>query len=116
MSVVIFTDQEQKILELYRYPSASGLGRLTRLSVQYLVSAGIFSILAIAYSPWCALGAYLTFIAFVIIRVLGASRITGVMPGILEKYKRRIAELEGEIRASAVTPSTTCRSELSRPE
>jgi hypothetical protein len=93
----IFTPQERRILELYRNPKASGLGRATRLSIQYLVGAGLFTYLAIAYNSWFALVIYLTFVAFVAIRLIGARRTVGVMPNVLAKYEARIAELESRI-------------------
>jgi hypothetical protein len=93
---VMFTSKEMKILELYRNPKLSGLGRAQRLSAQYLLSAGIFTYLAIAYQPWYAIVVYLIFATFVVVRLIGARHLVGVMPKILTKYELRIAELEAE--------------------
>jgi hypothetical protein len=90
----VLTSEERKILELYRDPKSRGTGRATRLSVQYLLAAAIFTGLAVAYEPWFAVVAYLMFVAFVGIRLLGARRLVGVMPNVLAKYEKRIAELE----------------------
>jgi hypothetical protein len=92
----MFSPKEVKILELYRNPNSSGLGRAQRLSAQYLLAAGIFTSLAIAYQPWYAFVAYLIFVAFVVVRLIGARHLEGVMPKILTKYESRIAELEAE--------------------
>jgi predicted 3-demethylubiquinone-9 3-methyltransferase (glyoxalase superfamily) len=87
MTKEIFTPEERRILELYRHPRSSDLGRATRLSIQYLLGAGIFTYMAIAYNSWFALVTYLTFAAFVGIRLIGARRIAGVMPKVLAKYE-----------------------------
>jgi hypothetical protein len=90
----MFTLEELKIIEMYRNPKSLGIGRATRLSVQYLLAAAIFTYLAVAYQPWFAVVAYLLFVAFVGIRLLGARRLAGIMPNVLAKYERRITELE----------------------
>jgi hypothetical protein len=69
MKEMMFSPKEVKILELYRNPNSSGLGRAKRLSSQYLLAAGIFTSLAIAYQPWYAFVAYLVFVAFVVVRL-----------------------------------------------
>jgi hypothetical protein len=97
----MFTHEERRILGLYRDPKSSGIGRATRLSVQYLVTATIFTSLAVAYQPWFAVGTYLMFVAFVGIRLRGARRLVVVMPNVLAKYERRIAELEAAAKAPA---------------
>jgi hypothetical protein len=99
MTEVMFSPQEVKILELYRNPKLSGLGRAQRLSAQYLLSAGIFTYLAVAYQAWYAIVAYLIFAAFVVVRLIGARRLVNVMPKILTKYESRIAELEAEAQS-----------------
>jgi hypothetical protein len=104
----MFSPKEVKILELYRNPNSSGLGRAQRLSAQYLLAAGIFTSLAIAYQPWYAFVAYLIFVAFVVVRLIGARHLEGVMPKILTKYESRIAELEAE------AASRLCSDEASR--
>jgi hypothetical protein len=96
-----FTPEEQRILELYRHPKSSDLGRATRLSIQYLLIAGTFTCMAIAYNSWFALGTYLIFVAFVGVRLIGARRIAGVMPKVLAKNEARIAELEADAESRA---------------
>jgi hypothetical protein len=106
MTEEMFTPEERKILELYRHPTSSGLGRATRLSVQYLLGGGIFTYLAVAYRSWFAIITYLIFVAFVSVRLLAARHVVGTMPKILAKYQTRIAELEAVAEASAcATPS-----------
>lgn len=94
MTHELFTFEERKVLEIYRDPRFSDLGRAARLSGQYLFGAGIFTYLAIGYQSWFALVSYLVFAAFVGIRLLAARRLAGVMPRILAKFEARIAELE----------------------
>jgi hypothetical protein len=101
MAEQIFTPEERRILEIYRHPTSSGLGRATRLSIQYLLVAGIFTYLAIAYDSWFALATYLTFVAFIGVRLIGARRIAGAMPNVLAKYEARITELEAGMEPRA---------------
>jgi len=56
MSKEMFSPEERRILEMYRNPKSSGLGRATRLSGQYLLAWGIFTYLAVAYQSWHAVG------------------------------------------------------------
>ncbi len=100
MSEMLFTPDERRILEMYRNPKLSGLGRATRLSGQYLLAAGIFTYLAIVYESWYAIVVYLVFASFVIVRLLTARRLAGFMPNILAKYETRIAELEAHVQSS----------------
>lgn len=91
------TPEEQKVLAAYADPKKYGIGRAIRLTIQYLIGAGIFLALSILYgNPWYALGTYAAFIVYAAVRLLGAKRVAGLMPGILAKYENRIAELEGE--------------------
>ncbi len=96
MTENLFGPDERRILEIYRDPKLSGLGRAARLSGQYLLGAGIFTYLAVAYNPWNAIVVYLVFVAFVVPRLLAARRLVGLMPKILAKYEARIAELEAQ--------------------
>ena len=111
MTKEIFTPDERRVLEIYRRPESSGLGRVTRLSVQYLLGAGIFTYLAVAYQSWCALVSYLVFVVYVGIRSLGARQIVGVMPGIIAKFESRIAELEAGAGALGVSDQHSKHSE-----
>jgi hypothetical protein len=103
MTQEMFTPEERRILELYRNPTSSGVGRATRLSIQYLLGAGIFTYLAIAYDSWFAIVTYLTFVAFVGVRLIGARRIAGEMPKVLAKYEARIAELEAGMESRGLS-------------
>jgi hypothetical protein len=99
MKEEMFSPEERQILEMYRNPKSSGLGRATRLGGQYLLAAGIFTYLAIAYQSWYAIFTYLVFVAFVSVRLLAARRLVGLMPKILAKNESRIAELEAGVES-----------------
>lgn len=91
------TPAERKLLSAYTDPKY-GIGRATRLTLQYLIGAGVFLVLAVLYgNPWYALGTYAAFIVFAVVRLLGAKRVADLMPGILAKYENRIAELEAAV-------------------
>jgi hypothetical protein len=106
MTEAMFTPDELKTLGIYRNTKLWGLGRAVRLSVQYLISAGIFTCAAIAYQPWYTLIAYFIFVVFVVIRVIGARRLEGVMPTILTKYDPRISELEAQLESRLPSDQT----------
>jgi len=90
----LLTPEERSILASYRDP-AGELRRAVRLSVQYLVGAGLFVVAAIVCDePLLSLPAYLTFLAFVLLRLRGARRLAHLMPSVLAKYEARLQELE----------------------
>jgi hypothetical protein len=92
------TPDEERILALYGDPQKSGLPRAIRLSIQYAISAGIFLAMAIQYDePWYSAVTYLIFLVYMAIRIVGAQKLSGVMPSILQKYDSRIAELESRL-------------------
>jgi hypothetical protein len=68
--------------------------------------AGIFTCAAITYQPWYALIAYFIFVAFVVVRLIGARRLEGVMPTILTKYDTRISELEAQLESRPLSDQT----------
>jgi len=89
------TEQERTTLRLYRNPTASGLGRQVRLSVQYAVGAGIFLGLAIWLNePLYAIVVYGVFILWMLVRLRGARTIAAVTPRIIEKYESEIKALK----------------------
>jgi hypothetical protein len=97
----ILTPTEKQVLQLYRSGKHSGIRRAARLTVQYAIGTGLFVWLCISkQQPYWCLVVYGVFILFMIIRLIGARRLAGVMPGIIEKYETRIATLEAQIRAS----------------
>jgi len=62
MNEDLFTPEDRRVLAAYRNP-AKDMGRATRLSIQYLVGAGVFIALAVAYDePLFALVTYGTFV------------------------------------------------------
>ena len=94
------TEQEQRVLELYRHPNRSDMRRLVRLSAQYALGAGILAVLAITQrQPLYAVAVYAIFLAFVLIRLRGARRLAGVVPSIIGKYDRELATLRADLAA-----------------
>jgi hypothetical protein len=87
------TNQERSILNLCRSGDAQGIKRLTRLSIQYAIGAGIFSLFTALYSPHFVWVVYGTFTIWLLVRVIGARKIASNMPAIIEKYEHEIALL-----------------------
>jgi hypothetical protein len=97
MNEDLFTPEERRVLAAYRNPSKD-VSRATRLSIQYLVGAGIFMAMALAYrEPLFALVTYGTFVVFVLIRLLGGRKLASIVPAILAKYEARVEELERKL-------------------
>ncbi len=94
----LLTPIEKQVLLAYRSPEHSGMRRATRLSVQYAVAAGVFVLLCISEQQplWC-LAVYAIFLIQLVVRLLNARRMASVMPGVIEKYESRIAQLEFEV-------------------
>lgn len=87
--------EEKTILELYRNPQKNDVKRMIRLSIQYAIASGIFVFMTIFYKePLYSLAVYLFFLGYILIRVKGAQRISGIMPSIIEKYENTIKELK----------------------
>ena len=94
------TDQERKVLQAYRQPSARDLRRLIRISVQYALAAGIFLVLAIHDGqPLYAIAIYVIFVLWMIVRVAKARLLVGVMPTIIEKYEAEIRRLASALES-----------------
>ncbi len=88
------SDREKAVLDAYRDPHR-GIGRATRMSVQYAIGAAIFLYLAISTNdPRWSLVVYAIFVCYLIVRLIGARRMAGAMPSIIEKYEARIRQLE----------------------
>jgi uncharacterized membrane protein YfcA len=97
-SGVDLTPREQSIVRPFRYPERNGVAWLLRSAVQCTAVAGIFLSLALARNePRYAIGIFAMFVLYLAIRVYSARRIAGVMPRILQRYEKRIAELEGQL-------------------
>jgi hypothetical protein len=93
------TAKEREVLAAYRSPLASDMRRQVRLSVQYAVGSGIFTFLCLSTGqPLYGLAVYVIFILWMGARLLGASRVCGIVPGIIEKYERRVAAMEVELK------------------
>jgi hypothetical protein len=87
------SERERFVLSLYRDSANSDMRRLIRQSICYALSGGLFTYAAIAHSqPWYAVGTYLLFIAFLLIRISKARLLIGVMPGILAKYEKALTD------------------------
>ena len=92
----MLSDGERTVLNAYSNPQQSSSRRAIRLSIQYALGAAVFVVLAIYDNPLWSLAVYGIFLAWMIVRLIliGATKIAGVMPGIVEKYENRIQELE----------------------
>ena len=96
------TPAERAVLAMYRSREASGIGRAVRLSVQYALGAAVFVYASIAYDePLFVLAVYGILIAFMTLRLVGALKISSVMPAIIEKYENRIDSLRRELESRA---------------
>lgn len=88
-------ERERALLRMYARPAGSEFRRQVRLSFQYAVGAGIFLGLALwKNQPRFAIVGYVIFLLWMLIRLRAARRAVGVMPGIIEKYERRIELLK----------------------
>ena len=86
--------REKAVLLFYRTPGGSDMARQVRLSVQYAIGSLCFLLAAIIMKqPLYAIGTYVTFILWMMVRLMGAKRLSGVMPSIIEKYESKIREL-----------------------
>lgn len=88
------TDKEKRILNLYRSPNSKTMRKTIRLSIQYALAAGIFSYLTVSLNPnfvWAVFGCFIT---WMIARIIGAQKIAGVIPNIIEKYEQEIELLK----------------------
>jgi hypothetical protein len=89
------TDRERTVLALYRAPSNSESRRLIRLSIQYAIATGCFMVLAIVeHQPLYALFVYVVLLVWLVLRVVGASTMSRVMPKIIDKYESTITTLK----------------------
>ncbi len=90
------TKEEKKLLAIYRNPKSSDLKRQIRLSFQYAIGTGIFTVAAILYDAKFALIAYLTFIIYLFARIMGTAKSVGAMPSIIDKYEEEIKILKND--------------------
>ncbi|HWB07611.1 MAG TPA: hypothetical protein VG826_00100 [Pirellulales bacterium] len=89
---------ERSVLQTYRFPSASDLRRQIRLSAQYAIGTGLFLYLSLSTgNPLYGVVVYVVFFLWMVARLFRASRITGAMPRIIEKYEARLAALQSEL-------------------
>jgi hypothetical protein len=96
------TPAERAVLAIYRAREAYGVGRAMGLSVQYALGAAIFVYASIAYDePLFVLAVYGILIALMTLRLIGAYKISGIMPGIIQKYEDRIDLLRRELESRA---------------
>lgn len=98
----LLTPEERNVLATYRRRTAYGLGRVVRLSIQYAVGLALVEWYSIhTGNAWWSLITYAVFLLFLLLRVLGARRIAGRMPAIIDKYEYRIRELESQTGATS---------------
>jgi len=106
-SFIELTDAERRALELYRQPSGKDMRRMLRLSVQYALGAGIFTALAlVTRQPAYVAVVYAIFLAYLGVRINGARKLAGLMPGIVAKYDQELAELRRKLAAFSLPKST----------
>ena len=68
--------------------------RMVRLSIQYALGAGIFVYLCISHNePLYVLPVYGTFVVFLIIRIIGASKAGKLFRSIVTKYEAKLQDL-----------------------
>lgn len=102
----ILSQRERTILQMYRKPKSSDLRRQIRLSIQYAAGTGIFLIMGIkSGNPLYAIIIYVALLLWMGLRIIGASKLVGIMPGIIEKYESEISELRSKMKS--VTDGTT---------
>lgn len=90
---VDLSERERFVLRLYRDSAGSEMNKVIRQSICYAISGGIFTYAAIAQNqPWFALGTYVLFIVFLLIRIFKAGVLVGVMPGLLAKYDKALTD------------------------
>ncbi len=88
------TEEEKTALTLYRSSSDKTMRRNIRLSIQYAIAAGIFSILTVVVDAnfvWLVLGIFVTWL---ILRIIAAKKNTSAIPKIIEKYEQEISQLK----------------------
>lgn len=94
----LLSERERQTLSLYRTPHVS-LRKATRLSIQYVIGAGVFTFLAISQQqPLWAFAVFAVLVLMLALRLAGARRLARVMPAILEKYEHEIRELREEVQ------------------
>src|SRR5262245_27169814 len=94
----LLSEQERQALSVYHTPHVS-LRKATRLSIQYAIGAGVFTLLAISqHQPLWALAVFLVLVVMLALRLARARRLAHVMPTVLEKYEHEIRELREQIK------------------
>lgn len=89
----LLSDKERLVLKAYSNPRRD-FNRASRLSIQYALGMALFVYLAIYDDALWSLAVYGIFLAWLIVRYIRSRAVAGVMPAIIEKYERRIQELE----------------------
>ena len=87
------SDDEIAILQNYRKPTETLKGA-TRLSVQFAIAGGLFMYLAFSLSVVWSVAVYGLFLLHLAIRLLATNTVVGITSDIIDKYERRIEELE----------------------
>lgn len=104
------SEQERFVLSLYRDSANSDMRRVVRQSICYALSGGLFTYAAIAHNqPWYAVGTYLLFVAFLLIRISKARLLVGVMPGILAKYEKELPDAPRSSTEAPPSPSISSK-------
>ena len=99
------SDREKTLLEIYRSP-ANDIRRAARSSVGYALGTGLLAVgLVMLEEPVVGVFAvYAVFLIWMAIRLLNGWTISGIMPGIIEKYEAEIEKLREELRPASAGP------------
>lgn len=101
-SGVTLGPQEEFLVRTYRHRERIGVGVLFRSSIYCTAVAALFLYLALSRDdPRYAVGIFIMFLFYLAIRVYSARRIAGIMPRIVQRYEKRIAELEEQVNKIA---------------
>jgi hypothetical protein len=83
----------------YRSGERIGVKALFRSSIYCTAIAALFLYLALTRDePRYAIGIFVMFLFYLAIRVYSAKRVAGIMPRIVQRYEKRIAELEQQVK------------------
>lgn len=94
----LLSERERQVLSAYRAPG-EGIRKAARLSIQYGIGAGIFTVLAISQrQPLWALAVFAVLVLVLTLRFVGARSLAGVMPAVIEKYEREILALREKVQ------------------
>ena len=94
-----FNPQEEAVVKRFDESRKGGVALLLRSSIYCTALAALFLYLTLARNqPLYAIGIFAMFVLYLAIRIYTARQVAGIMPRILQRYERRITELEERLR------------------